>query len=270
MSRADGQRTQRTATIGDADLENSTVREVRGLSLGLGGGDEPELPGSKPRGRSDSIVEAVDSEGNTYYYNKYTAKVGWHPEEVTRNARAELTMEGGDGGRSRMESVQSQIDPASGKEYFFNTHTQKTGWSADGLSRKAVDDSYGIGIAGGREGDGGGFVLSNPMFEQKRQKQKQKVSTKAGRNAESPTIGKGKEEKQNGTGQKDKGQKDRDSVPGSPFVKKKKGTRRTWAPIKGVGDAAAPSLPQQQQQQQAERERTISSLVSIKSSIQML
>jgi hypothetical protein len=254
MSRAG---VQRTATIGDAE-DLGTVREVRGLSLGL----EPEelKQGSKARERSDSVVETVDPEGNTYYYNKYTAKVGWHPEEVTRSARTELTMDGGDG-RERVESVQSKIDPASGKEYFYNTHTQKTGWSADGLSRNEVNKSYGISSAGKREDGDGGFVLSNPMFANptkpgRKGEQQQRVTEKSKK-------GRATEEKEE---KKEKGQNDQAR---KKRIEKGKtsGKRRTWAPMNGTDDDG-PSLHQQCEQQK-EKKQAKAGLMSIKSTVAM-
>jgi YHS domain-containing protein len=44
----------------------------------------------------------------------------------------------GSGRGIRTDSVQPFVDPRSGKEYFYNTHTQITGWTADEVSRKAV------------------------------------------------------------------------------------------------------------------------------------
>jgi hypothetical protein len=139
---------------------------VRGLSVDL------ELNQSLGRPRSDSVQEAHDSAGKTYYYNKYTAKVGWSPQEVTRNPEpaspAAVKRKGGkkDGGMGeKTESVLSAVDPTTGKIYFYNQYTQKTGWAKDEASRTTVNKEYGM-EGTDDEGDGIAVVesMSNPMF----------------------------------------------------------------------------------------------------------
>jgi hypothetical protein len=76
------------------------------------------------------------------------------------NVRLPGTMADGSGRGIRTESVQSAVDPSSGKMYFYNTHTQKTGWSADEVSRKGVNDSYGLGR---ESGEGMAFSGHNPL-----------------------------------------------------------------------------------------------------------
>jgi cysteine-rich repeat protein len=157
----------RTETVCDDDDE--TLREVRGLSLDL-----TSHPGSSPgvslaRARSDSIQEAQDPSGKTYYYNKYTAKVGWSPEEVTRNPEPKaVSRKGGKNKDGQMggktESVLSAVDPSTGKTYFYNQFTQKTGWSKNDASRDTVNKEYGVDGDDGGDGIAVVEAMSNPMF----------------------------------------------------------------------------------------------------------
>ena len=47
----------------------------------------------------------------------------------------------------RTESVLQAEDPATGRTYYYNKYTMKTGWDAGSVSRRAVDREYGIGAS---------------------------------------------------------------------------------------------------------------------------
>jgi hypothetical protein len=128
------QRSARTETIGDGDDED--LREVRGMSIDI-----------------ESVPVRHSSPG--------PAQEQLQPVNPTRR-------KGGTKGKGKMggktESVMSAVDPSTGKTYYYNQYTQKTGWEAEGLSRGATDREYGID----REDEGDGIAelepMSNPLF----------------------------------------------------------------------------------------------------------
>eukprot|EP00935_MAST-01C_sp_MAST-1C-sp1_P001501 g1501.t1 len=59
----------------------------------------------------------------------------------------------------RTESVEAAVDPSSGRDYYYNKYTQRTGWTAEEVSRATTNREYGLdGVSDANE------HTSNPMF----------------------------------------------------------------------------------------------------------
>jgi hypothetical protein len=130
-------------------------------------------------------VEEVRDEasGKMYFFNKHTGKTGWTREEVMRTPELKGPVRGGGsggGGSSagggggegagmgdKTQSVLSAVDPATGRAYFFNQFSQKTGWGKQEVSRAATNNEYGLdhGVEVDPTVDN---EMVNPMFAQPR------------------------------------------------------------------------------------------------------
>jgi hypothetical protein len=170
-----------TQSLFDAD-DNATLRQVRGESIDI------ELSGAMPssaslkgsaRPKSDSVEKVLDPDsGKAYYFNKFTGDTGWSPEEVSRvpalkgvgrgGAGAGGTEAGSSGGMlPKTQSVISTVDPSTGKSYFYNQFTQKSGWDEKEVSRAATSNEYGINHVEVEEQ----VVMANPMFARPQRRQ---------------------------------------------------------------------------------------------------
>jgi hypothetical protein len=125
----------------------------------------------------DHDMEAIDESYTEEDYESAGNEGVNLPGSSSSSSSSKRGQADGSGRGMRTESVQSAMDPSSGKEYFYNVHTQKTGWSAEEVSRKGVNDSFGLGSA---NGDGGAFSGQNPLSKGGSGKEKKGGKLKGG------------------------------------------------------------------------------------------
>ena len=86
------------------------------------------------------IEERMDhNRGRPYYFNKVTKKVGWSREEVME------TPLGGAPGmpppppQAAADEVKAVKDPSTGRTYYVNMRTRKTGWTPEEVTEIQSD-----------------------------------------------------------------------------------------------------------------------------------